>query len=287
VNATSFEIRQWKSAEIFLYPFTTQVETSILRTADGVLVVSDGLKRLLVEQGLPAELITVNPNGADPERFMPDARAPELRRQLGLDGAVVVGFIGSFARWHDLATIFSIVPDLVRDNSNVRFLFAGGDLNDVQPELQARLCGVEDKVVFTGPFEPAQAPQFLAAMDIGLTLFPRIEPFNASVVKQFEYMAAGKAIVATAIGQQAQLIVDGVNGLLVPPGDTDAVRRKVQQLVDDTELRQRLGAAARQFLVGNYTWKHNAQRIAEVCEHALRRQSRRADKLREPSLPIA
>ncbi len=276
LNATSFEFKQWRSSDVYIYPLTTTVETAMLKSSDGILVISEGLKKMLAQTGLPADLMTVNPNGADPDKFNPSHSGQAVRERLHLDGAFVVGFLGSFKQWHDVGTVFDIMPAILGSNANVRFLFAGGSLDDIEPQLRAKLAGWEDRVVFTGPFSIPDAPGYLAVMDIALSLFPHIEPFNASVIKMFEYMAAGKAMICTAIGQQAELVEDGVNGLLVPPSDAKALQEKVQLLIDDPDLRQQLGVEARQQLLGNYTWKHNARRIIQVCEQAIQRRQIRS-----------
>ncbi len=275
LNATSFEFKQWRSSDVYIYPMTTQLETAALKSADGILVISEGLKKMLAESGLPADLMTVNPNGADPGKFNPRYSGRDVRQRLNIEGATVVGFLGSFKQWHDVGTVFDILPDILGTNANVRFLFAGGCLDDVEPQLRAKLAGWEDRVVFTGPFSIPEAPGYLAAMDIALSLFPHIEPFNASVIKMFEYMAAGKAMICTAIGQQAELIEDGVDGFLVPPSDAKALGEKVQWLIDNPDLRQQLGLEARKRLVDNYTWEHNAMRVIQVCERAVQRRRAR------------
>lgn len=275
VNATSFQIEQWYSSDIYLYPFTRQLEHAVLRASNGILVITESLKVMLREFGLPDTLMTVNPNGADPDRFYPNLPSDDVRRRLGLGDAFVVGFMGSFHKWHDVATIFRIMPDLLRANPQVRFFFAGGDEQDLEADLRAQLAEFEDRVIFTGPFALEQAPEYLAAMDIALSLVPDIRPFNNSLVKLFEYMAAGKAIICTAIGQQAELIEDGVSGLLVAPGDAEGLQVKVQTLIDQPALRQQLGNQARAALLANYTWKHNAERILDVCKAALNRPETR------------
>ncbi len=271
VNATSFQIEQWYASDIYLYPLTRQLENAVLGASNGMLVITQSLKSMLSEFGLPAALMTVNPNGADPDRFHPDTPSEEARQQLGLGDAFVVGFMGSFHKWHDVGTIFRVMPDLLRANPQVKFFFAGGDQQDLGDDLRAQLTSFEDRVVFTGPLPLDRAPEYLAAMDIALSLVPDIRPFNNSLVKLFEYLAAGKAIICTAIGQQAELIEDGVNGLLVAPGDAAGLKTRVQRLIEQPELRRELGRQARATLLANYTWTHNARRILDVCETALNR----------------
>ena len=111
-------------------------------------------------------------------------------------------------------------------------------------------------------------------MDVALTVFPLIPNFGPSVIKLFEYMAAGRAVVATAIGQQAEIIQDDANGLLVAPGDVAGLEAAVDRLIGAPALRERLGEAARATVLRAYTWRHNAD-ASQAVQQAMRTRSRR------------
>ena len=88
--------------------------------------------------------------------------------------------------------------------------------------------------------------------------------FFGSPTKLFEYLAMGKGIVASRLGQVGEVIIDGENGLLVEPGDADGLARAIERLAVDGELRSRLGAAARKTAIERYTWRHNAARVFDA-----------------------
>jgi glycosyltransferase involved in cell wall biosynthesis len=90
--------------------------------------------------------------------------------------------------------------------------------------------------------------------------------FFGSPTKLFEYMAAGRAVIASRIGQMAEIIRDGENGLLVEPADARALSRAIELLAYDKDLRARLGQAARQTVCQRYTWLHNARRVFSALE---------------------
>ena len=273
VNATTRELVQWKRGEICVYPFTRTLERMVLRRAERVFAVSTILKGLLIEDGIDATRIGVVPNGADPNRFHPAVDAGVVRRRYGLENAVVVGFLGSFGRWHDIGLIADAIPAVLSRHPAARFLMAGAALEDLPASLREKFAGVADHVVFTGVVPLAEAPLYVAAMDVALTVFPAIPNFGPSVIKQFEYMAAGRAVVATAIGQQAEVIQDGVNGILIAPGDRIGLETAICRLVADPDLRLRLGETARATILQGFTWRHNAERITELCEQAMRQRS--------------
>jgi glycosyltransferase involved in cell wall biosynthesis len=90
--------------------------------------------------------------------------------------------------------------------------------------------------------------------------------FFGSPTKLFEYMAMSRAVIASRLGQVADVIIDGQNGMLVEPGDVDDLARAIKQLLDDEAMRARLGEAARQTVVERYTWKHNAARVFDTID---------------------
>ncbi|MFN8545803.1 MAG: glycosyltransferase family 4 protein [Candidatus Binatia bacterium] len=269
VNATARELVQWKRDQVCVYPGTRYLEARILRGADRLFTVSTILKEDLVAYyGIAPERIGVVPNGADVERFHPGVDGGRVRARHGLGTAPVVGFLGSFGRWHDIGLIGAAAQVVCQSHPEVRVLMAGATRESLPPQLAASFEPLGDRVVFTGVVPIAEAPEYVAAMDVALTVFPAIPRFGPSVIKQFEYMAAGRAVVATDIGQQGEIIRDGENGLLVPPGDVDALVRAIETLLVDGEFRRRLGSAARQTIVEGYTWRHNARRVEALCREA-------------------
>ena len=273
VNGTSRELTRWRSDQVYMYPLTHVLERSVLRRADRVFTVSGTLKRMLVDDGVDGDRIAVIPNGADPLKFRPDIDGQPVRDRYGLGRAPVIGYLGSFGKWHDIEIMADVFPRIAAEHPQVRFLLAGANLHDLPSSSQQKLSAIGDRVVCTGVVPLADAPAHIAAMDVALTVYPAIRDFHMSAIKLFEYMAAGKAIVATAIGQQAEVVDDGVTGLLVAPGDRAAMTQALDRLVREPELRARLGAAARTRAVANHTWRHNAQQIADLCDAAIRQRS--------------
>jgi glycosyltransferase involved in cell wall biosynthesis len=240
------------------------VERINLRAADRVVVVSEPLRRDLLAAGVPDDRILVNPNGVDPEQFQPAADTSELRRRLGLGSAVVVGFSGTFGVWHGIPTLAAAVQHVLEARPRARFLLVGdGPLRSLtQPS---------DRVRLTGMVPHAEMPAYLAACDILVSPHGRQADggeFFGSPTKLFEYMAAGRAIVASAVGQIAQVLEHETSALLVPPDDPQALTDAILRLVDDPVLRARLGQRAREEALRKHTWRQNAERLLASCSPA-------------------
>ena len=122
------------------------------------------------------------------------------------------------------------------------------------------------RVIFTGPVGHTEVPALLDACDILVS--PHVpladgSEFFGSPTKLFEYMAMGKGIVASRLGQIADVLEDAKTALLVEPGDSAELALAIRQLAESGELRRRLGTNARETAVQKHTWKHNAKRVLD------------------------
>jgi glycosyltransferase involved in cell wall biosynthesis len=245
-------------------------EEASLRHAQLVVTISQALADEVVSRGVPEARVVWHPNGVDaglfgPNRFS-DAGRLELRDRYGLPhDATVVTFVGTFGQWHGvdvLARAIRECADWARA-ANVRFLLVGDGLK--MPDVRRELAGAEDVVVLTGLVPQADAPLHLAASDVLVS--PHVpnadgSPFFGSPTKLFEYMAAGKAIVASDLDQIGDVLRDGL-AVLVRPGDVDDLVRGIGEAVDDPALRAQLGERARQRVLERYTWEHHVDAMLE------------------------
>jgi glycosyltransferase involved in cell wall biosynthesis len=122
-------------------------------------------------------------------------------------------------------------------------------------------------VIFTGAVAHERVPALLDACDI--LVAPHVpladgSEFFGSPTKIFEYMAMGKGIVASRLGQIGEVLSDGETAVMVEPGNVDELRNAMVRLIADEELRKRLGANAREAAVKNHTWVHNARRVLDA-----------------------
>jgi glycosyltransferase involved in cell wall biosynthesis len=247
------------------------VERINLRAADRIVVVSEVLRRQLVAAGVSAERVLVNPNGVDPRRFRPDASGVRVRQRLGLGSTLVVGFSGTFGAWHGIPTLAAALPMVIEARPAVRWLLIGdGPLRAVIDDAVAR-HRLGERVCRIGLVPHKDMPAYLAACDVLVSPHGRQADggeFFGSPTKLFEYMAMGRPIVASAVGQIADVLVDEESALLVPPDDAQALCGAIVRLVDNACLRVRLGSAARQAAEQQHTWLQNAERLLECLQQS-------------------
>jgi glycosyltransferase involved in cell wall biosynthesis len=238
-----------------------------LDAAARIFVVSEVERRNLEARGVPAGKIVVNPNGVDVRRFRPGLGGLDARRELGFkDDEVVAGFVGTFGPWHGVeklaAAIKAVPPPLP-----VRFLLVGS--GSLHAEVAKQLEDEARRVIFTGAVGHDRVPQLLDACDI--LVAPHVpladgSEFFGSPTKIFEYMAMGKGIIASRLGQIGEVLLDGETALLVEPGNVEELTAAIIKLIESKELRERLGARAREVAETEHTWTHNARRVIEAYE---------------------
>ena len=266
VNASEVWARQTWS-RLTLKDLARRMERVAFENADRLVLITEELVPTVVALGGSADRIVVNPNGVEVERFDATPNTANARRELGWpEDWIICGFLGTFARWHGVLFLAEQIPLLAAADPRLRFLFIGE--GDLRPEVQHRLtqAGVQDRAMFPGLLPPERVPRYLAACDILLSPhlpFDDGTEFFGSPTKLFEYMAAGRAIVASRLGSIARVVDDGETGVLIDPGDGPALFSAVTRLANHPEERLRLGQNARASAERSYTWKANARRALD------------------------
>jgi len=172
-------------------------------------------------------------NGVDLDRF-PAFRAPDMSAAV-----VRVGTVANLRPVKNVDGLVLAAVEVCRDDPRVRFDVAGDGPDRPRLEQQIRAAGLGERFVLLGSV--TDVPGFLSSLDVAVLPSHSESMSNALL----EYMAAGRAIVATDVGANARLVRPDREGLIVPPGDPAALAGAVRRLLRDPELARRLGAAAR------------------------------------------
>ncbi len=261
--------RNWGS--VLKYEAMSQkIEDLNLGECDMAVVVSQPLKDEMVKRGVSAEKILVNPNGVDTELYSPKVDGSIVRQKYGLEGKTVLGFIGTFGRWHGAEVLAQAFGELMREfpelRTKARLLMVGDGITMPLVKETLEKYGVLNFCVLTGTLPQAEGPAHLAACDIlAAPTVPNPDgtPFFGSPTKLFEYMAMGKGIVASDLDQIGEILKHNETAWLVKPGDKDSLKEGLKALMGDKALREKLGRAAREECVAKYTWKEHTRKIIE------------------------
>jgi glycosyltransferase involved in cell wall biosynthesis len=266
MNASfTFEEEWWGNHSRIYETEVRRNEAEIAKRAQAIIVVSSRLKSYLEGLGTPSEKIVVLCNGADPARFRPGLPASaSVRRRYGVADRIVVGFIGSLKPWHGVDVLLESARLVLAEDESIRFLIVGsGPLLEPLQALNRRE-NLEDHVRFTGYVARDEAPGYIGAMDIAVAPAPRLENYHFSPIKVFEYMSCGRALIAPRYADLATIVRHEENGLLVNPGDAEALRDAILELAGNAELRRKLGFEARRTIEEQYTWRRNAEVIVSL-----------------------
>jgi glycosyltransferase involved in cell wall biosynthesis len=242
-------------------------EDAVLAAASRVIVVADVERRSLIERGVEPDRIVVNPNGVDAGRFAVGG-GDAVRRELGLDpSAIVAGFVGSFGPWHGAPVLAEAFAEAAGACPELQLLFVGDGLEREATERILEAGRLRPRARFAGRIRPGDVHRYVDACDILVSPhvpLPGGAEFFGSPTKLFEYMAAGKAIVASRLGQIADVLEDGTTAILVAPGEPSELAAGLLQLARRPDLRAELGAGARNAALMHHGWDRNARAIVEA-----------------------
>ncbi|RNF31714.1 glycosyl transferase family 1 [Massilia aurea] len=248
------------------YRLTRALETHALKQADAVTTICEGLRRDIVARGIPADKITVIPNAVDIDKFAVGGVADQdLKTKLGLQGARLIGFIGSFYAYEGLDILLRAVPALAAERPDLRVLLVGGGPEDARLRQLAKDLDIVDKVVFTGRVPHEQVQMYYDLLDV--LVYPRLSMRLTDLVtplKPLEAMAQGRVLAASDVGGHKELIVDGKTGVLFKADDPQALAVKVGALIDAQADWPALRAAGREFVESERNWKASVGRYKSI-----------------------
>ncbi len=244
------------------YRLIRMLETHAARRADAVAVICEGLRRDLIGRGISADKIIVAPNGVDMSLFgNPLAPDPLFARKLGLAGADVVGFIGSFYDYEGLDDLIAAMPLLLAKRPKAHLLLVGGGPMEEALRLQAEASPARARIHFAGRVPHHEVEQYYGQIDI--LAYPRKAMRLTELVtplKPLEAMAQRKLVVASNVGGHRELIEDGVTGTLFPAGDPRAIADALDTLFSNRSKWDQRRDSARRFVERDRNWSSNISR---------------------------
>lgn len=250
------------------YRATRALETWAIKRVDHVFTICEGLRRDIAERGIPESRITVIPNAVDIENFQmsaPDAGTEALRRQVGLEGCTVLGFVGSFYAYEGLDLLLDAFAGLAAARPDLRVLLVGGGPQDANLKAQAARLGLADRVIFTGRVPHSEVSRYYDLID--LLAYPRHSMRLTELVtplKPLEAMAQGHLFVASDVGGHKELIRDGETGRLFAAGNPQALAAAVTDMLDHRERWPAMRQAGRSFVEDVRNWKNSVANYRRV-----------------------
>lgn len=253
------------------YRLSRALESFALQHVDHITTICEGLRGDIAARGIAAERITVIPNAVDATLFRFGVEAdPDLRRSLGLEGATVIGFAGSFYGYEGLHLLIEAARRMLPRHPNLRVLLVGGGPQEEKLKAQAAAAGLQNRVIFTGRVPHADVQRYYELIDV--LAYPRLPIRLTELVtplKPLEAMAQGRMFVASDVGGHRELVRHGDTGFLFRAGHVGALATSLEQVLAQRALWPQIRLQARRYVESERTWAASVARYREVYQRAL------------------
>lgn len=258
------------------YRATRALETFMIRRADAVMTICEGLRGDILRRNIDAAKVTVIPNAVNIGEFSVGGTADsELRSALGLDGKLVLGFLGSFYAYEGLDVLLDAAGILRGRRNDFAILLVGGGPQDAALKAQAERLGLQDLVRFVGRVPHSEVARYYDLVDV--LCYPRKAMRLTELVtplKPLEAMAQGRIVLASDVGGHRELVRDRDTGFLFPAGDPMALASAIDAVLACRGSWDTMRERARRFVESERSWERSVARYEPVYEALCRGSSR-------------
>ena len=226
--------------------------------ASAVIAVSEPVAGWVRARALIPQRVHVVGNGVDTDRIV-------ARPRVDNPSAFTIGFVGTLKPWHGLETLVDAFALLASTDPSYRLLVVGDGpgARGLAGALESR--GLTAAATMAGAVDPLAVPEYLHGMDVAVAPYPDLPHFYFSPLKLYEYLAAGLPVVASRVGQVAEVIDDGRTGVLCRPGDALALAESIAGLRADPCRTAQMAAAGRADVVAHHSWDGVVRRILHLA----------------------
>ena len=259
------------------YRAACMLETWVLRRADALVCICEGLKREILHRGVPAERVTVVPNGVDTAQLaFARPRDAQLAAQFSLGPDPVIGFIGSLYAYEGIDLLTRALSLLRARGVGVNCLIIGGGPEESAIKKRIGELGLEQRMLAIGPVPHGDIGRYYSLID--LLVYPRRRTRLTELVtplKPLEAMAQGRLVLASNIGGHREMIRDGKTGILFPPDSAEAIASAISRLLEHREEWPAITANARHYVETERSWIRNVEAYPAIYAAAIERHASR------------
>ena len=253
------------------YKLTKALETHVIKQADAVTTICEGLRSDIVSRGISEDKVTVIPNAVDPDKFnMGGDVDKKLQSKLGLAGNKVLGFIGSFYAYEGLPLLIQSLPLILAEDKDIKVLLVGGGPQEAEVKKLVSDLSLNDSVIFTGRVSHNEVQSYYDLVDV--FVYPRLSMRLTELVtplKPLEAMAQGRLVVASDVGGHKELIKQNETGLLFKANDVSDLASVIVRLLENEETWPVLKKTARDFVVRERTWEKSVERYSAIYDRLM------------------
>ena len=261
------------------YRLTREMETHVVKNANAVTTICEGLRGDLINRGFDESKFTVIANAVNIEQFdvitpQDKANNADLAATLELTNCDVLGFLGSFYAYEGLDLAIAAMPAVLAKNANARLLLVGGGPQEQNLKQQVTLLGLEGKVIFTGRVPHSEVGKYYSLVD--LLVYPR-KPMRltdlVTPLKPLEAMAQGKPVIASDVGGHKELITDNETGFLFKAGDSVELAKRLVELLTDKNKLNSVLLNGRTYVESVRNWKNSVSNYLPLYQKIIENKS--------------
>ena len=251
----------------------THINIAAARLVSVFLCISNAVREQVIGQGLEPDRCIVVPNAVDPQRFNNvGASSAGIHTEFGWDSShKIFALVGRVISWKGQDVFIQAIAEARKSDASIRGLIVGeGEPSAKNEEYLARLrslvsaLALKDIVKFTG--HRTDIPEIMKSADGVICASSLPEPFGRVII---EGMAVGKPVVATNAGGAPDIITDGVNGLLVPTSDSNALANAILRLSHDRAFAEKLRSAGTLTVEDRYTVSRHVNQVCDIYNSVL------------------
>jgi len=254
------------------YRLTRALETYVIKHADAVTTICEGLRSDILQRGLSASKVKVIPNAVNVEQFsVIETKNPELLATLGLVDKKVLGFLGSFYAYEGLDLLVATLPHLLAKDPDFRLLLVGGGPQADALKAQIKALHLEHAVIMPGRVPHQQISSYYSLVD--LLVYPRKGMRLTELVtplKPLEAMAQGKLVLASDVGGHRELITHNETGWLFRQDDCADLCQKIQDVFSNPEQHAAIKASGRRYVSQIRNWQQSVGFYQDVYPALIR-----------------
>ncbi len=235
---------------------------------DKIVVITEGMKRLLAADGVPEKKMGVVFNGVDCEKFNPNIDGSEVRRKFGAtENEKLLIFVGKLAAWHGAGHMLAIFDLLVRNMKNVKLMIVGISDADLDRFASSLSKEARNKTICAGWVENDSIPEYMAAADAGVHL--GIHDYDLNPFKVLEYMASGKPVIGTTRGL-SEIICASKGGIVVDPLEHEKSAEQIAQFLSSDARLSEAGCNAREYVEERHEWEKVTKELVNNLRETLK-----------------
>jgi glycosyltransferase involved in cell wall biosynthesis len=243
-----------------------RLERKFIRDSDRIITISEAMKNILVQHGAQPSSIDVVPDGVDTRIFRP-VDGQGLRSKHAPTASHVLIFHGVIDPQDDPELLIDAARLILPKHPSACFWLVGD--GSAVPGLKRKVIthSLESNFYFSGWVEQDEVPSYICASDIGLVVLPDVLSARGRVtLKEFEYWACGVPAILPRLPSLEEVAQQGVTALFYRPGDASDLAAKISLLLDDAELRKKIGKSGFAMVRERFEWNMLARRFVELCE---------------------